>query len=243
MNLGENIVRVLWTTHTHTHTRLTALCPGLPGWAGTRKVKPIWILLKQQTVSGSGIRWAICKSAPRCRQITTTQFFTGRMPFLLPNSVKSLKAALKGLRTCTEIFRDNVRCRYCNHSKRCLADSIILSCIRLKKSQYFLCRLFELLLREWILRLIRRRGVDGQVIRQQSISERSVQTLQPARNSDVRGGWVHWRTRCAAAPVEIWMSPTASMRSSSSQQLAAEQTDTASSSHLGSLRHIPWYIL
>jgi len=35
--------------HTHTHTRLTALFPGLPGWAGTRKVKPIWILLKQET--------------------------------------------------------------------------------------------------------------------------------------------------------------------------------------------------
>jgi len=52
------------------HTRLTALCPGLPGWAGTRKVKPIWILLKQETVSGSGIRWAICKSAHRSRQIT-----------------------------------------------------------------------------------------------------------------------------------------------------------------------------
>ena len=58
-------------THTHTHTRLTAPCPGLPRWAGTRKVKPIWILLKQETVSGSGISWAICKSAPRSRQITT----------------------------------------------------------------------------------------------------------------------------------------------------------------------------
>ena len=47
-----------------------SLVPGLPGWAGTRKVKPIWILLKQETVSGSGISWAICKSAPRSRQIT-----------------------------------------------------------------------------------------------------------------------------------------------------------------------------
>jgi len=28
-------------------------------------------LLKQETVSGSGISWAICKSAPRSRQITT----------------------------------------------------------------------------------------------------------------------------------------------------------------------------
>jgi len=58
-------------THTHTHTRLTALCPGLLGWADTRKVKPIWILLKQETVSGNGISWAMCKSTPRSRQITT----------------------------------------------------------------------------------------------------------------------------------------------------------------------------
>ena len=55
---------------THTHTRLTALFPGLPRWAGTRKAKPIWILLKQETVSGSGISWNICKSAPCSRQIT-----------------------------------------------------------------------------------------------------------------------------------------------------------------------------
>jgi len=33
-------------------------------------VKPIWILLKQETVSGSDISWAICKSALRSRQIT-----------------------------------------------------------------------------------------------------------------------------------------------------------------------------
>ena len=48
-----------------------ALCPGIPGWAGTRKeVKPIRILLKQETVSGTGISWAICKSAPHSRQVT-----------------------------------------------------------------------------------------------------------------------------------------------------------------------------
>ena len=63
---------VLYVTRTHaqhTRTRLTA---------------------KQETVSGSGISWAICKSAPRSRQITTpathrAQFFTGRMLFLPPN--------------------------------------------------------------------------------------------------------------------------------------------------------------
>ena len=62
--------RALTQTHTHTHTCLTAFLPGLPGWAGTRKVKPIRILLKQETVSGSGTSWAICKSALRSRKIT-----------------------------------------------------------------------------------------------------------------------------------------------------------------------------
>ena len=85
-------------THTHTHTRLMALFPGLPGWAGTRKVKPIWILLKQETVSGSGISWATCKSAPRSRQITMpaphhSVFLQAGCPSCRPtNSVKALKA-------------------------------------------------------------------------------------------------------------------------------------------------------
>jgi len=43
----------------------------------------------EETVSGSGISWAICKSAPRSRQITMPtphhSVFTGRMPFLPPN--------------------------------------------------------------------------------------------------------------------------------------------------------------
>jgi len=59
----------------HTHTRLTAVCLGLPGWASTRKVKPIWILLKQETVNGSGISWAVYKSAPRSHHSA----FTSRM--------------------------------------------------------------------------------------------------------------------------------------------------------------------
>ena len=85
------------TLYTHTHTRLTALCRGLPRSAGTRKVKPIWILLEQETVSGSGISWAICKSAPHSRQITTpvlhySSFLQAGCPSCRPtNSVKALK--------------------------------------------------------------------------------------------------------------------------------------------------------
>ena len=56
--------------HTHTH-QFNGPFSGLPTRASTRKVKPIWILLKQETVSGSGISWAICKSASCSRQITT----------------------------------------------------------------------------------------------------------------------------------------------------------------------------
>jgi len=62
--------QTLTHTQTHTHTRSTALSPGLPRSAGTRKVKPIWILLEQKTVSGSGISCAICKSAHHSRHIT-----------------------------------------------------------------------------------------------------------------------------------------------------------------------------
>ena len=65
-----------------------------------QKVKPIWILLKQETVSGSGISpWTICKSAPRSRQTATpaphhSVFLQDGCPSCRPtNSVKALKAA------------------------------------------------------------------------------------------------------------------------------------------------------
>ena len=91
IHLHRSVTHTRTHTHarTHTHTRLTALFPGLLGWAGTRKVKPIWILLKQETVSDTGISWDIYKSAQHSRQTTTPaphhSVFTGRMPFLPPN--------------------------------------------------------------------------------------------------------------------------------------------------------------
>ena len=92
-------------THTSTHSRLTAIFPELPRWAGTRKVKPIWILLEQETVSGNGISWAVCKSAPRSRQITTPALhhsvFTVRMPFVPPNQQRqSTKGRLFYTKQC-----------------------------------------------------------------------------------------------------------------------------------------------
>jgi len=82
------------TQHTHaksftTHTRLTALSPGLPRWASTRKVKPIWILLKQETVW----QWHQLGRMQVCTLLQTDNhtntpplsFFTGQVPFLPPN--------------------------------------------------------------------------------------------------------------------------------------------------------------
>ena len=62
-----------------------ALCPGLPGWASTRKVKPIWILVKQETVGGSGIG--------NNANTSLLSFLQARCPSCRPtNSVKALKA-------------------------------------------------------------------------------------------------------------------------------------------------------
>ena len=64
--------QINWTPNNYyNYNHLTASFPGQPGYAGTRKVKPIWMLPEQETVSGSGISRAIWKSAPRSKEITT----------------------------------------------------------------------------------------------------------------------------------------------------------------------------
>ena len=56
-------------THTHTHT-FNSPFSGTTQVSRYQKGKPIWILLQQETVSGSGLSWAICKSAPSSRHTT-----------------------------------------------------------------------------------------------------------------------------------------------------------------------------
>ena len=55
----------------NTHTRFNVPLSGNTWVSRYQKGKPIWILLKQEIVSGNGISWATCKSAPRSRQINT----------------------------------------------------------------------------------------------------------------------------------------------------------------------------
>jgi len=95
-------LRNLCVWNTHTHTRLTALFPRLPRWAGTRKVKLIWILLKQETEW----QWHQPGRMQVCTWIQTDNhtstpplcFLQAGCPSCSPtNSVKALKACEKKL--------------------------------------------------------------------------------------------------------------------------------------------------
>jgi len=85
-------------THTHTHTRLTAHCPGLPGSAGTREVKPIWILQKQRDCEWQWHQLGyvqVCTSlqADNHANIPQLRFLQAGCPSCRPtNSIKALKA-------------------------------------------------------------------------------------------------------------------------------------------------------
>jgi len=132
--------------HTHTHTRLTALCPGIPGWAGTRKVKPIWILLKQQTVSGR--QWhplgdmQVCTSLQTDNHASTPplSFLQAGCPSCRPtNSVRALMAYETQQKTQPYAIHCSMDCRtlYCTswslhsmplHDWSLARNAVIISC-------------------------------------------------------------------------------------------------------------------
>jgi len=82
---------------THTHTRLTALCPGLPGWAGTRKVNQsgfYWSKWQWVAVASAG-PYASLHLVPdrQPRQHPPLSFLQDGCSSCRPtNSVKALKA-------------------------------------------------------------------------------------------------------------------------------------------------------
>ena len=98
--LGTAQLLVTTATHayTHTHTHLfNGRFSSTTRVSRYQKGKPIWILLKQETVSGSGISWAICKSVPHSRQITmpASHHFlqSGCLSCCPANSVKALEVS------------------------------------------------------------------------------------------------------------------------------------------------------
>ena len=87
---------------THERNRLTALFPGLPGWAGTRNIKPMWIILSEARDSEwqwhqLGHNMQVCTSLQTDNHASTPplSFFTGRMPFLPPNQQRQSTEGLQ----------------------------------------------------------------------------------------------------------------------------------------------------
>ena len=104
----------------YTHTCLTALCPGLPGWAGTRKVKTNLDFTGARDSEWQWHQLGMCKSAPRSRQITTqaphhSVFLQAGCPSCRPtNSVKALKALSI---PCICEINTSVNCKHHRHDK------------------------------------------------------------------------------------------------------------------------------
>jgi len=91
-NLGSTITQGrCYRPHEHTYPFYSPLdC--VQDYPDEMVPEPIWILLKQETVSGSGMNWAICKSAP-WPSILPLSFLQAGCPSCHPaNSVKPLKA-------------------------------------------------------------------------------------------------------------------------------------------------------
>jgi len=89
----QQTVSTQWNTTLHT---FNSPFSGTTRVSQHQNIKPILILRKQETASGSGISWAICKSAPRSRQPRqhpTTQLIQAGCPSWHPtDSVKALES-------------------------------------------------------------------------------------------------------------------------------------------------------
>ena len=87
----------------YTHTRLTALFLGLPGWAGTRKVKTNLDFTETRDSEWQWHQLGICKSASRSRQITTPA--PHHSVFYRPDALAAAQpTASKHWRQCTYIY-------------------------------------------------------------------------------------------------------------------------------------------
>jgi len=121
---------------THTYTRLMALFPGLPRWAGTRKAKPIWILLKQD----SEWQWHQLEHMQVCTSLQTDNHastpplsFLQAMPFLPPNQQR------QSTEGSTYNIPKIINIKICNYPimvNNCLLLKEIISIIPIKVPMY-----------------------------------------------------------------------------------------------------------
>ena len=88
IQLSLTLTKLYHINCNHTHT-FNGPFSGIPGWAGTRKVSQsgfYWSKRQWAAVASAGPHASLHLAPDRQpHQHPTTQFFTGRMPFLLPN--------------------------------------------------------------------------------------------------------------------------------------------------------------
>ena len=101
------------TDTVHTHSRLTALFPGLPGWADTRKVTTNLDFCEARD---SEWQWHQLGCMQVCTLLQTDNhastpllsFFTGRTPFLLPNQQRQSTEGTERTLYCNNNNNDRV---------------------------------------------------------------------------------------------------------------------------------------
>jgi len=103
-------------------------------------------------VSGSGISWAICKSAPRSRQIAMTapdhSVFYSRMPFLPPNqqhqSTEGSDDTTLSQNTLTTTF-----CRYCFWCCGCFLACVAIAMLWHARIRRIVTIIISIIAAEW----------------------------------------------------------------------------------------------
>jgi len=108
-----------------------------------RKIRSPWnfvyqkgkILLEQEIVSGTGISWAICKSAPRPRQITTPA--PPPLSFYRPDALPATKPTASNHWRQLSLTANLVRKRYRNNKRfQCLLHIVNGKTAGLKKPRH-----------------------------------------------------------------------------------------------------------
>ena len=168
----------------------------------------MWILLKQETVSGSGISWAICKSASRSRQITMPALH--HSVFYRPDALPATQPTASKHWTQNTHF-ENYSISRCNNDRPCrqsmgtkkplctTADPICSLCSEIKFYRYTVLMLDSWhkgsntpFLRFWVTY---REQWDQWVIFPHQVTERSCDSVKPCANNATYSEAVFWSMR------------------------------------------------
>jgi len=108
------------------YTRLTVLFPGEPV---PEREKPIWILLKQETVSGSDISWAICKHAACTSLQTDNHASTPPLSFYRPDALPAAQP------TASKHWRYKVmKCSEIHFFSYCYCNALLSLSVAIRQS-------------------------------------------------------------------------------------------------------------